>query len=366
MQLTETVWVFDKLIDAKENQKYQSKMLSKLYGWITDFRNYLYNNQYLKTTTFDITTISVGNLSVGGTGKTPHIEYLIRLFKSNYKIATLSRGYGRKTKGFLLADSKANASIIGDEPFQFYQKFGNEITVSVGEERILAVPHLLYDFPETNLLLLDDAYQHRAIGRHINILLTDYHRLFYQDKPLPFGRLRENIHHANRADAVIVSKCPPDISIENQEKIKEKIAFHSKKDVPVFFSGIEYAKEINFDKNQSQAINQEVLLVTGIAQTDELLKYVKKKYGISDHLSFPDHHQYTPKDKIEILQKAKNRPILCTEKDFVKLYALFSAQEIADNKVFYLPIQVYFLDNQNLDFDFWISDATKKHRKFVA
>ena len=194
-----------------------------LYGTITDFRNHLYNMGQRPSIQFDTNVINVGNLTVGGTGKTPHVEYLIRLLHSQYKVATLSRGYGRKTKGFILANDEATAESIGDEPLQFYKKFKNECVVSVGEERALAIPHILTEHPETQVVLLDDAYQHRAVTPSFNILLTDYNRLFYQDYPFPSGRLRERRKGAKRANAVIVTKCPDDLSSSAQQAIEQQI-----------------------------------------------------------------------------------------------------------------------------------------------
>ena len=184
---------------------------SLLYGLITDFRNVLFDKGFKSQTGFDIPIINVGNLTVGGTGKSPQIEYLIRLLADTYQVASLSRGYGRKTKGYILADEHANAEQIGDEPMQFFQKFGSKISVVVSEKRVEGVQQLLQEKPTTELILLDDAYQHRYITPSFNILLMDYHRPFYEDLTFPAGRLRERRRGANRADCIVVSKCPENL-----------------------------------------------------------------------------------------------------------------------------------------------------------
>jgi tetraacyldisaccharide 4'-kinase len=183
-----------------------------LYEGITRLRNWLYDKGYKKSTSFPLPVISVGNLTVGGTGKTPHVEYLVRLLKDQRQLVTLSRGYGRQTKGFLIADEQANAATIGDEPMQFYQKFGHQIKVAVGEKRVPAIEQILRLYPKTEIILLDDAFQHRAVRPCFSILLSDYHRPFYTDFVLPAGRLRESRKGAGRADAVIFSKCPQNLS----------------------------------------------------------------------------------------------------------------------------------------------------------
>ncbi|NJL11929.1 MAG: tetraacyldisaccharide 4'-kinase [Microscillaceae bacterium] len=214
--------------------------LTFLYCTITSIRNYLYDRGYWKSFSFDLPVISVGNLTVGGTGKTPHIEYLIRFLQAQYELSTLSRGYGRKSRGFRLAQPHDNAQSLGDEPFQLYQKFGTRIGVAVGEDRVAAIPHLLQERPQTQIVLLDDAFQHRPIAPQLNILLTDYGRLFYQDFPFPSGRLRESRRGARRADVIIVSKCSASLSEAEKTRIQENIGAYARKDVPVFFTTIAY------------------------------------------------------------------------------------------------------------------------------
>ena len=325
-----------------------------IYKWITDFRNYLYDIDYKKSFLFDTKVINVGNITVGGTGKTPHVEYLIRFLKEDYKIATLSRGYGRKSKGFILADEKANASMIGDEPMQFYQKFASEITVTVGEERIEAIPKILYERPETQVILLDDAYQHRAVIPDFNILLTDYSRLFYKDFPFPSGRLRESRKGAKRADAVIVSKCPVDLAENEKKEIISSINQYTKEGTPIYFTSIKYGEIIPVQKTDNPIKldkNISVLLFSGIAKAQNLENYVSGKTDLKEHLTFSDHHFYTIKELGNIklnFEKimATSKIILTTEKDAVKIKEgeLFSVLE--GLPVYYLPIEIYFQEEE--------------------
>lgn len=325
-----------------------------LYGLITDFRNHLYNIGQRPAIKFDTNVINVGNLTVGGTGKTPHVEYLIRLLGKQHKVATLSRGYGRSTKGFILADEQATATTIGDEPMQFYKKYGTQTVVSVGEERALAIPYILTEHPETQVILLDDAYQHRAVTPSFNILLTDYHRLFYQDHPFPSGRLRERRRGAKRADVVIVTKCPDDLATATQEEIETQIKKYTAPNTPIFFTGIRY--QTPQPVFASPALNaqapQKVVLVSGIAQGDLLEQYVKQHFSLAQHIRFRDHKNYTKADAERVkkaLESVNGNDIilLTTEKDFVKLGAAEFKPILGDVPFYYIPIEVYFLNHQS-------------------
>jgi tetraacyldisaccharide 4'-kinase len=320
-------------------------------------RNYLYDWQLRTVTTFMPFTISVGNLSVGGTGKTPHVAYLVRLLASTYPLATLSRGYGRRTKGFRMASPTDTADTIGDEPLQLYEKFHKNITVVVGEQRTKAVPLLLAYHPGIRVLLLDDAYQHRAIGRHLNLLLTDFNHLFTKDLVLPAGRLRELPSGSKRADAVIVTKCNANISQENKSLIKQQIAQYLHPDTPIFLTGIRYAVPLAFD-DTPLALNSEtkVLLVSGLANADPLEQYLKQAFSLHEHYRYGDHHAYTIADVEQIIHAYQSiatpdKVILCTEKDKVKLKPLM--QSYAALRVGYLPIEVYFLEDGDV-FDNWV------------
>ena len=211
--------------------------LSLLYGLITLARNVLFDFSILKSSSFDIPTILVGNLSAGGTGKTPHVEYLIQLLKDNHKIATLSRGYGRKSNGFVLANQNSTAQDIGDEPLQFFHKFP-EITVAVDAKRVQGIIELMSQNNPPEIILLDDAFQHRAFSAGFSILLTDVNSLFFNDFMLPTGNLRESSRGRSRADAIVVTKCSSDLTEAEKNKIELKI---NTPNIPIFFSQIDYS-----------------------------------------------------------------------------------------------------------------------------
>ncbi len=356
-----------------------------LFVLITKFRNFLYDKNILKTTYFDFPIINVGNLTVGGTGKTPHVEFLVRFFLDNkdenisekYQINVLSRGYGRKTKGFLLANNDTSATTIGDEPQQYFEKFGEKINVVVCENRVLGA-NLIQNLhlknnqnlhqKKQNLIILDDAFQHRAIGRKVNILLTDYKRLFYDDFPFPVGRLREQRKNAQRADFVIVSKCSGTISKDEMNTIQAHIRLYAGIEKPVFFTKITYGNPINlisnleenFIKNQEINKNFNLILLSGIAQPQLFEDFCKEnfsqKYNIEKHFIFPDHHKYTHKNINEIahfvenLEKnitqngTQNIKILTTEKDAVKLRKLLPQK--LESIFYYLPIMVDFIEKK--------------------
>ncbi|WP_299464965.1 tetraacyldisaccharide 4'-kinase [uncultured Microscilla sp.] len=326
-----------------------------LYGLITDFRNHLYNIGQRPAIKFDTNVINVGNLTVGGTGKTPHVEYLIRLLGKHYQVATLSRGYGRDSKGFILADAQATAATIGDEPMQFYKKYGAQAVVSVGEERALAIPYILTEHPEVQVILLDDAYQHRAVTPSFNILLTDYQRLFYMDHPFPAGRLRERRRGAKRADVVIVSKCPDNLAAAKQVEIRANIKKYTTPNVAVFFTGIRYQtpQPIFASPPLGDSLPKNAVLVSGIAQGDLLEQHVSQHFNLASHIRFRDHKNYTKADA-ERVKKAfesvssHDTILLTTEKDFVKLGAKTFEHILGDLPFYYIPIEIYFLNQQSV------------------
>ena len=312
-----------------------------LYGFITSIRNFLFDCGILKSYSFPIPVIAVGNLSVGGTGKTPQIEYLIRLLSDKYQIATLSRGYKRKSKGFILANATSNAEILGDEPFQFYKKFPN-IQVAVDANRKNGIEQLLSLPNKPDIILLDDAFQHRKVKAGFYILLTAYNDLFANDFMLPTGNLRESRSGAKRANMVIVTKCPKDISELKQNKIKEKIGT----DKTVFFTFIDYDDKIySNDKtlNVSDIKTVDKLLVAGIAKPESFFAYLQSKND--ECLIYPDHHHFSKKNIIDIKQKAINKIIITTEKDYVRL-----SEKLTNEALFYLPIKSSFVNNGE-DFD---------------
>jgi tetraacyldisaccharide 4'-kinase len=312
--------------------------LAILYGIITSVRNYLYDKGILKSYSFDIPVIAVGNLSVGGTGKTPQIEYLIRLLSPHYKVATLSRGYKRKSEGFILADANANAEILGDEPFQYFQKFP-QIQVAVDVDRRNGITQLLAQKENPEVILLDDAFQHRKVKAGFYILLTSYGDLFCNDFMLPTGNLRESRIGAKRANMIIVTKCPPNISELAQENIKQKIGL----DTTVFFSFVDYDDQV-YNENGSLTVNeikaQEKLLLAGIAKPKPFFDYLQS--GKDRVMTFADHHHFSESDILDIKNQAKDKNIVTTEKDFVRLQASNLALPL-----YYLPIKSRLINNSN-------------------
>lgn len=308
-----------------------------VYWVITYLRNVFYDYGILKSYKIPMKSIVVGNLSVGGTGKTPHIEYLIRLL-SEKKIATLSRGYGRNTKGFILADEKVDATTIGDEPFQFYTKFSN-ISVAVEGNRTNGIQQL-ETLVNPEVVLLDDAFQHRKVTAGFYVLLTDYSHLFSDDFILPFGNLREPSMGKKRADLIIVTKCPNDISDIAKEKIRQKL----KVEVPVYFSHIVYDEFVynSIDKLELKTIEKPKLLVAGIANPTSFINEVKAEND--EVLLFSDHHEFTNQEIEQIKTKAQDRIIITTEKDYMRLKG-----KIEDDQLYFLPIKVAIDDSSDFD-----------------
>jgi tetraacyldisaccharide 4'-kinase len=320
---------------------------SILYGLITSLRNYLYDVGLLKSTHFKTPTIVVGNLSVGGTGKTPQIEYLIDLLKNNFKIAVLSRGYKRKSKGFFIANEKVSAEIIGDEPFQIHLKFPEAI-VCVDADRTNGITKLEKLENPPKVILLDDAFQHRKVQGGFNILLTTYANLYVNDTMLPTGDLREKSSGANRAQAIIVTKCPSDISETAQAEITKKL--HPKANQHVFFTTITYDNQLKGDSklDLSDLSDFQILLVTGIANPKPLTDYLKSKKLNFKHLKYSDHHHFSLNDLGEInsafeLLSATNKIILTTEKDYVRIFGKLK-------NLHYISIKTTFITHKN-EFD---------------
>jgi tetraacyldisaccharide 4'-kinase len=303
---------------------------SILYGCITTFRNFLYDKGIFKCYSFEVPIIAVGNLSVGGTGKTPQIEYLIRLLLPNYKIATLSRGYKRKSEGFVLADANSTAEILGDEPFQIHRKFP-QIKVAVDADRKNGIEKLLSLKDKPEIILLDDAFQHRRVKAGFYILLSAYDDLFYDDFLLPTGNLRENRKGAKRADVIIITKCPKDLSEIAQQNIINKIGL----EVPVYFSCVEY-DELVYNQKENKKVSDikslEKLVIAGIAKPEPFFNYLE--VANDDYMVYPDHHFFTLKDILQIEEKAKNKIIITTEKDFVRL-----ANQNLKAPIYYLPMK---------------------------
>lgn len=334
-----------------------------LYGFITWLRNRLYDLELKPSTGFEVPVISVGNLTVGGTGKTPMIEHLVRnlgLEDDAMRLAILSRGYGRRTRGFRIAGAADNASTLGDEPFQFYRKFGNKVIVAVGEDRAFAIPGIVDQDENVQAILLDDAYQHRRVKPLFSILLTDYHHPFYKDYMLPAGRLRESRKGADRADIVVVTKCPADLSEETMMEVSRRIRSYTSK--PVFFASIHYGHPLPLGAHTA-ALQEEVILVTGIADARPLKSYVERNFRIVKHFNYRDHHRYSVDDIQAIRQAAgKQISILTTEKDMVKLDDPQFATALAGLSLFYIPIEIDFIKNGK-DFDALVRNAITSYKK---
>jgi tetraacyldisaccharide 4'-kinase len=314
-----------------------------LYGFITYVRNYFFDTGILKSASFNVPVIAVGNLSVGGTGKTPQIEYLIRLLSDNYKVATLSRGYKRKSKGFILANENCNAETLGDEPFQYFQKFP-QIQVAVDANRTDGIQQLLSQKKRPKIILLDDAFQHRKVKAGCYILLTAYSDLYCDDFILPTGNLRESRSGASRAQIVIVTKCPDTLSLDEKNKIKLKLKLNSYQQL--FFSSINYDDAV-FSKSGKIAVTEiqktDKVLLAGIAKPEPFFNFLKKEGDLI--LNFPDHHDFSEAEILEIKAKANSKLIITTEKDYVRIADKFSIDQL-----FYLPIKSEFVENGD-DFD---------------
>ena len=320
--------------------------LAVLYGWITDLRNALYDRGIKPSVKFAIPVIAVGNLTVGGTGKTPMVEYLVRLLTPAFRTASLSRGYGRGTRGFRIANDLDSATTIRDEPFQYFRKFGPRIQVAVGEERALAILLLLQESSDLEVILLDDAFQHRRVKPSFNILLCDYTRPFYDDLLMPAGRLRESKHNASRADVVVVTKCPSGIGEDELLTIERSLRKYVTK--PVFFSSISYGVPVPFGTT-SHNLGRKVILVTGIASPGPLVRYVAANFDLVAHISFRDHHSFDAGDVRRIVNevhKHKDCSVLTTEKDMVKLESPALQSLTEEVPFFYIPITVQFLKEE--------------------
>ena len=344
--------------------------LSWLYGIGVGFRNKLFEVGVLKQHSYDIPVISVGNITVGGSGKTPHVEYLIRLLQEEAKIAVLSRGYKRKTHGYILADENSTMKDIGDEPFQMKKKFSG-INVAVDHKRTRGIENIINDRKDTDVILLDDAFQHRYVKPGINILLVDYHRLIIYDKLLPAGRLREPLSGKNRADIVIITKCPKDLKPMEFRVLTKSMDLYPYQSL--FFSTIDYDTLYPlFNKEENKITKQQlkgknVLLVSGIASPKQIIIDIKKYVTSITPLSFADHHQFSSKDAERINQAFANikgnKIIITTEKDATRLEDIEGLDDDVKSHIYVLPIKVRFMLNQENVFNDKIIDYVRKNSR---
>ena len=337
-----------------------------LYGWIVSLRNWMYTKNYLKSVSFNVPIICIGNLSLGGTGKSPMVEYLLSILSDEYHLATLSRGYKRKTKGYALANQYTTALEIGDEPMQFHMKFPN-VSVAVGERRIEAIPQLVQDVPSVQAIILDDAFQHREIVANYNILLTEYDNLYCDDFFIPTGDLRDERKSAKRAQIIIVTKCPANLTELERDEIIEKI--YPEEHQHIFFTSIKYDTPYHIYNPADQWIltmRDEVLLVCGIANPLPLKNYLHENTHTYYQLSYSDHHIFSIEDLNEIKEKfnqinSKSKLILTTEKDAVRLVKY--TEELHDIPLYVLPIQPNFLFGEKEKFDQLVLDNVAQFYK---
>jgi tetraacyldisaccharide 4'-kinase len=348
--------------------------LSLIYGLITGIRNFLYNTGILSSVEFHLPVICVGNITVGGTGKTPHTEYLAGLLRENFKVATLSRGYKRKTRDFRIATSSSLVNEIGDEPMQIYRKFP-DVLVTVDRNRVHGVNKILEGNPETEVIILDDAFQHRRITPGFSILLTDYERLIVRDHIMPYGSLRESKGNMRRADIILITKSPENISpIQRRLIVKEvdKAPYQN-----LYFTSLTYKAPVPlFDCRDHEEIHPDIsngagcgiVLITGIANPLPLKEYLQKFFEEIIHLSFPDHYNIKEKDIIDITSaykelKSPTKYLFTTEKNAVRLREFTNIAEPIRSAFFYIPVGIHFLNDDKDEFDNLIVDYVRKNKR---
>ena len=331
--------------------------LALLYGLGVAIRNGLYSIGLLRGVSFSIPVISIGNLTVGGTGKTPHTEYLIRLLHEYLFLAVVSRGYKRKTSGYLEVSTHQDASQAGDEPLQYKRKYPH-VPVAVSESRSFAIPQVIKSYPATQVILLDDGYQHREVTPGLNILLTEYNRLYTKDWLLPVGRLREWRTEANRADFIVVTKCPDSLSTEESDRIRREVI--KREGQQVFFSRYRYGNPYKmYGSGERLMLHSEldILLVVAIAGTEYLLEYVEGQSGDVRMLAFNDHHPFSPSDIGDIerhfglMEGSREHIILTTEKDAMRLDVHRKLLQQTSLPIYILPVAVQFIGDTPGAFD---------------
>jgi tetraacyldisaccharide 4'-kinase len=318
---------------------------SLFYALIIWVRNKMFDKGWLSSSTFNLPLIGIGNLTAGGTGKSPMVEFIIKRFMDHYKLAVLSRGYKRKTSGYALANSQSTALEIGDEPMQFYNKFPS-VAIAVGEERIVAIPQLLHDAPETEVIILDDAFQHRYITPGLNILLTDYNNLFTRDWFLPTGDLRDLKSGYKRADVLMVTKCPPELTEEQREELLGEL--NPLPNQQLFFTSIHYGIPYHLFTKEKRPLNDktEALLISGIASPKPLKKFLADNTAVYYDMLYEDHHIFSIDDLKDIRRRfeiigTSNKIIITTEKDAMRLTKF--QQALIDYPIYVIPIDMKFL-----------------------
>ncbi|MCK5823282.1 MAG: tetraacyldisaccharide 4'-kinase [Bacteroidales bacterium] len=344
---------------------------SIIYGFFVSMRNLFFDYNIIRSHEFDLPVINVGNITVGGTGKTPHVEYLVSLLKNQFNIATLSRGYKRDTNGFLIAHDKSPAKKIGDEPKQIKSKFP-KITVAVDADRVDGIKKIIKKI-KPSAIILDDAFQHRYVKSGLSILLVDYNKPIYEDKLLPYGRLRESYHEHKRADIIIVSKSPEPISPLEKRLFSKNLKLYPFQQL--YFTKIKYKdlmsvynSETSVSLNNCKAENYSFLLITGIANPKPLKKYLNKFSKNVQHIGFRDHHSFSKRNLEKIIKEFERiqndkKIIITTEKDAMRLSELKNIDLFSKLPVFYLPIEIEFLNNEGDKFNKRIIDFIKNFNK---
>lgn len=347
---------------------------SLVYGLITAVRNFLYDSDILKSAEFSIPVICVGNLAVGGTGKTPHTEYLADLLRKEFRVAVLSRGYMRRSKGFLIASGSPKVEDTGDEPLQMYHKYP-DITIAVDRNRKNGITRIMKEKPETNVIILDDAFQHRRINPGYSILLSSYARLFINDHMLPYGNLRESKGNMRRADIILITKSPESLqAIQRRIIVKEinKYAYQN-----LYFTSISYGTPLPvFESGKAdekvfsdEQINETgILVLSGIADPQPLAEYIREKAGETVILTFGDHHRFRDKDLVKITNawnsiKSKRKFLITTEKDAVRLREFANIAEPIRSASYYIPVGIHFLNDDQAEFDNLIVDYVRKNKR---
>ncbi|MBR2617713.1 MAG: tetraacyldisaccharide 4'-kinase [Paludibacteraceae bacterium] len=341
--------------------------LAWLYGMIIAIRNALFDSRWLPSKAFKTAVISVGNITVGGTGKTPHVEYIIGVLQSFFKVAMISRGYKRKSHGMQVASIDSNSSQLGDEPYQIYRKFPNAIVIAEAN-RCKAIDYIEKEFPSTDVVVLDDAFQHRYVDPGLSVLLIDYNRLITNDALLPVGTLREPAAARYRATVIVITKCPSNLTPIELRYLYNEVAPRPYQ--RLFFSYYKYGElQAVFGKHRKQLTSDmSVLLVSGIAQPQGLVEYVSSKVAHVSVLTYKDHHHYTTSDWLTIQAKfnqlaGDNRCVIVTDKDAAKIVGQENIPTSLCDVIWSLPIQVCFMQDKEREFNQLIIDYVSNNKR---
>lgn len=351
--------------------------ISKIYGVVMAVRNKMFDYGILKQQEFDIPIVVVGNIAMGGTGKTPHVEYIVESLLGKYNIGVLSRGYRRATKGFVLASPQSRPEDIGDESYQIYRKFGPDITVAVCEKRAEGIRQMREINPALNMIILDDAFQHRYVKPSVSVILTEYNRPVFNDKILPYGRLRESARALNRADMVVVTKCPVDMKPMHYRLFEENLKlFPFQK---LYFSRYNYGHLVPIFPDEVTDIpaldnlraDNSILVITGVANPKPFVRFLRRNKAKVKLKRFTDHHNFTASDMEEIARlfdelPSANKFIVTTEKDAVRILNNPYFPHRLKKSIFYVPIKVEFIDRGEAEFTAGIEKTIRDSRLFKS